>query len=441
METDKGNAPDTGTSRHGERSEFLLGWTVLLAGVLGVAFGASPVPVNIIGFTVEPLIAEFGWSRTAILLPMTIFGVIAALLAPYFGSLADKYGVRKVALLSLAAFGLSFGALSLTPTAQAASTLYIYYALWVIVGLVGIGSTPLTWSRAISLWFDRRRGLALGILLLGTSLAALVVPKLAVFAITSYGWRAMYAIIALLPLLVALPIAIWLFREPRPEEMPPGVANPTGRLTGVSLATALRDYRFWLIWLSIAIIATSFGGAFINMPSILADRGLTAQNAASVMGILGLGIFVGRIATGMLLDRFWQGFVALPLLCLPALSSIILLGDTTAFGMAALAGFLLGLAAGAEADLIAYLAGRYFGMAHYGKIYGMLYMPFGIFAALSPILYAAVRDLGGSYDPILKVSIAGYIIGAILLVLLGRYPDRFEDVSEDPMPPTLRETG
>lgn len=96
------------------------------------------------------------------------------------------------------------------------------------------------------------------------------------------------------------------------------------------------------------------------------------------------------------------------------------------FAAAAFAAFLLGFAAGAESDLIAYLAGRYFGMANYGKIYGMLYMPFGIFSAISPIVYARVRDITGSYDPILLVAIFAYLVGGALLLLLGRYPELTE---------------
>lgn len=421
--------------------EFSLGWKVLLAGVLGVACGASPIPFNIIGFTVEPMIAEFGWSRTQILLPITIFGIIAALLAPFFGSLADRYGVRKVALYSLLAFGLSFAAIALTPTAQVTSTLYIYYALWVVVGLIGIGSTPVSWSRAINLWFFKNRGLALGILLLGTSLAAIVVPKLAVWAIENYGWRNMFAIVAILPLFVALPIGYFLFREPRPEERPKAISSDSGKLTGVTLGTAMKDRRFWIIWLSIAIISTAFGGAFINMATMLSDRGLEAQTAASVMGILGLGILSGRIITGALLDRFWQGFVAFPLLCLPAISCYVLIGDSIAFPMAAMAGFLLGFAAGAESDLVAYLTGRYFGMAHYGKVYGMLYMPFGFFSALSPIIYAYVRDTTGSYDPILQVALFGFIVGGGLLLFLGRYPESFPEAESESASSLATETA
>jgi len=413
-----------------EQGEFRKGWRVLLAGVLGVMCGASPIPYNIVGFTAAPLRAEFGWSQTQVLLPITLFGVIAALLAPVFGWMADRHGVRKVALWSLFAFAVTFAAIGLTPRGQGPSTLTIYYGLWVAVGLVGIGSTPVTWSRAINLWFFRQRGLALGILLLGTSLAAMVVPQIAVRAIEAYGWRAMFMLVALLPA-AALVIAFFLFREPRPEERPKAIESASGRLTGVTLSQALRDHRFWLIWLSIALIAMAFGGAFINMPTMLQLSGVDAETAASVMGILGIGIFAGRILTGALLDRLWQGVVAFPLLCLPAISAWILLGENLTFPLAATAGFLLGFAAGAESDLIAYLAGRYFGMAHYGKIYGMLYMPFGLFSAASPIVYAQVLDRTGSYDAMLQAAMVMFMAGGAVLLLLGRYPASLPEADAD----------
>lgn len=419
-----------------ERGEFSKGWTVLLAGVLGVMCGASPIPYNVIGFTAEPLQAEFGWSQTEILLPISIFGVIASFLAPVFGWMADKFGVRPVALWSLFAFGAAFAAISLTPTENTATTLYIYYGFWVVVGLVGIGSTPVTWSRAINLWFFKNRGLALGILLMGTSLAAMLVPQVAVWAIQTYGWRSMFAIIGLFPA-AALVIAFFLFREPRQDERPKAIESAGGKLTGVTLKSALAEYRFYLIWLSIALIALGFGGAFINMPTMLRLRGVEAETAATVMGILGLGIFAGRLITGALLDRFWQGFVAFPLLCLPAISAWILLGDSITFPLAAAAGFLLGFAAGAESDLIAYLTGRYFGMANYGKIYGMLYMPFGLFSAASPVVYAQVLDRAGSFNPMLEVAIGMFIVGGGLLLFLGKYPEEFPEAEEETKSPTM----
>lgn len=420
-------------------NEFSKGWTILLAGMLGVACGASPIPYNIVQFTVGPLGEEFGWTRFQAYLPITIYGVIASFLAPVFGWFADKYGARKVALGSLFAFGLSLAAVALTPVGDSQTTFYIYCSFWVVIGLVGIGSTPVTFSRAINLWFYKHRGLALGILLLGTSFTAAIIPQLANWSINSFGWRNMFFIVALLPLAIGLPIGLLLFREPREDERPAEMSAGSGQLTGVSLNQALRDYRFWLIFASIAGIAAIAGGAFAHLIPMLGDRGLTGEAAAGALGTIAFGLFTGRILTGILLDRFWAGFVAFPMLCLPAISCYILLGNDITFGMAAIAAFLLGFALGSESDLIAFLAGRYFGMAHYGKIYGMLYVPFGFFAAISPaFIYAAIYDSTGSYDAILFPAMFILVFCGALLLLLGRYPESFPHAADDD---TLKPTG
>lgn len=404
-----------------QRSEFALGWKVLLAALLGVACGASPVPFNAIGAFLGPLNAEFGWSFRDISIGITLFGVTAALLAPLYGAWADRIGVRPVALISLAAFGVAWAAFAFTP-----GTLIGFYALWLVVGLVGIGSTPVTWSRAVNLWFFNNRGLALGIMLMGTSLAVIVVPRLTVFFIDRFGWRMAFALLALLPLLVGLPIAYLLFREPTEEERPAALSARSGGrsgLAGFSLGQALRGYRFWVIFGSILLVAFAYGGAHVHLLEMLQLRGLPRVQAAEVMAMLGVAIFAGRIVTGLLLDRFWAPLVTLPILSLPAISCWVLLGENLGYGSAVLAVVFLGFAAGAETDLIAYLAGRYFGMANYGKIYGMLYMPFGIASAISPAVYGWVRDSTGDYDPMLVAAAFLFVTGAIALLALGRYPD------------------
>lgn len=409
-------------------SEFRLGWRVLLAGLVGVAFGASPIPFNTIGLTLAPINAEMGWSFAQISAGVLVFGVVASLLAPVFGWLADTYGVRPVAILSLAAFGLVFAGLALTPASLAG-----FYFLWFLIGLVGIGSTPVTWSRAINMWFFRNRGLALGILLVGTSISALLVPRVAVWAIGEFGWRGMYPIVALFPLLVALPLAILWFREPQPHEQPSEI-RAAGDLAGVSLAEALKDRRFWTIWLSIACVALAYGGAHIHMPEIIKQHGMSGADAANILGMIGISLLAGRIVTGWLLDRFWAPAVCLPILLLPALAAFWLMGTGTDARQVYFSAFLLGFAAGAESDLIAYLASRYFGMKNYGRIYGMLYMPFGIASAISPVIYGRVRDTTGSYDGALQMAMILFAAGAVLLITLGRYPSFGAEAESDPQP-------
>ncbi len=400
-------------------SEFRLGGKPLAAALLGVACGASPVPFNVLPLVMGPIHAEYGWDFKSISAGVTIFGIIASLLAPLYGGLADRHGVRPIALGSLFAFGLVFGAFYFVPASIGG-----WWLFWAVLGVVGIGSTPVTWSRAISMWFNKNRGLALGLMLLGTSLSAMVVPQLAQAAIGQGGWRLAFPAAALLSLLVALPIGLLWFREPRPEERPPGVSDASGAVVGLTLREAARGHRFWALLASISVIALAYGGAHIHMAQIVALHGFSAGTAASVLGVVALGILTGRLLVGFLFDRFWAPGVAFPALLLPAVACWMLMGNATPLPMVIAAAFMLGFAAGAESDVIAFLAAKYFGMAHYGRIYGVLYMPFGIGSAVSPILYGAVRDSTGNYDAMLTAAMGMFAVGGALLLTMGRYPER-----------------
>lgn len=402
-------------------SEFRKGAPVLFAAMIGVGCGASPIPFNVLPAVIGPMHAELGWSFLEISLGITVFGIIASLLAPVYGAAADKWGVRPIAIGSLVAFAATFSLFALMPPSKPA-----WYGLWALVGIVGIGSTPVTWSRAVNMWFVKNRGLALGIMLLGTSLAGILVPQIAQRAIAGQfigsGWRGAFPTLALLPLLLAVPLALWLFREPSVAERPAGISDAAGNLTGMTAGEAVRGYRFWVIWASIAVVALAYGGVFINMIQIAGLHGFAAAEGATVMSVMAVGILAGRVITGMLFDRFWAPAVLVPILLGPALACWLLMGSTGTLAQLMTGALLLGFAAGAESDLIAYLAGRYFGMANYGRIYGLLYMPFGLGSAISPAIYARVRDVTGNYDAMLAVAIGLFALGGLLPLTLGRYP-------------------
>ncbi len=399
-------------------SEFRLGSKPLAAALLGVACGASPLPFNVLPLVMGPIHAEFGWDFKAISAGVTIFGLIASFTAPFVGGLADRKGVRPVALVSLFLFALVFASFWFVP-----GSLGGWFAFWAVLGVIGIGSTPVTWSRAIAMWFSANRGLALGIMLIGTSIAGMVVPQIAQAAIAGGGWRLAFPVLALLPLLIALPVGLAWFREPRPEERPAAISDASGNVAGLTLREAARGYRFWVLLTSILIIALAYGGAHIHMAQIVGLHGFAPATAASVMGVVALGILSGRVIVGLLFDRFWAPGVAFPVLLMPAAACFLLMGTGGTLSALMVGGFMLGFAAGAESDVIAYLAARYFGMAHYGRIYGVLYMPFGIGSAISPILYGAVRDASGNYDAMLTAATVMFAVGGALLLTLGRYPD------------------
>ncbi len=398
-------------------NEFRRGWKPLTAALVGVMCGASPIPFNVLPLVMGPIHTQTGWDFKTISAGITTYGIIASLTAPFVGGLADRHGVRPVALIALLLFGLVFASMWIVPT-----TIPAWFAFWALIGIVGIGSTPVTWSRAVAMWFVRNRGLALGIMLLGTSFAGLLVPQIAQRAIEAGGWRLAFPVLALLPLLLALPIGLAMFREPRADERPVGVSDVHGNLAGLTLAQAVAGYRFWVLFGSIFIIALAYGGAHIHMVQMVQLHGFSAKTAAGVMGIVALGILAGRVIVGMLFDRFWAPGIAFPVLLMPAAACALLMGTTGTYSMVVAGGFMLGFAAGAESDVIAFLAAKYFGMAHYGRIYGLLYMPFGIGSAISPILYGAVRDATGTYDMMLMAAAGMFALGGAMLLGLGRYP-------------------
>jgi len=399
--------------------EFRRGWPVLFAAALGTAFGASPIPFNSAGPFTKPLAEEFGWGRGDIQLALFWFTAAVVLTVPFIGGLADRIGVRKVAIGTLALFGITFAALAFTP-----ASLFAFYLLWILMGALGGGSTPVTWTRAVNAWFVHNRGLALALTLMGTGVTAAFLPSLATWLIEEYGWRKAFLGISLLPLAVALPVVIWLFREPEAKDANPLIA-PVSH-AGVTVREALRDYRFWVIAASILCVAIGVGGSITNFQPLLMDRGFQPQEAAKIAGAIGISVIVGRLVAGYLIDRFWAPLVTLPMLALPAVACFLLAQSEVPAAAALLSAMLIGLAAGAETDLVAYLTARYFGLANYGRLYGLQYSVFGFASGISPFLFGKVFDVTGSYQPILYVAAVLFVVGAVALLTLGRYP-KFEE--------------
>lgn len=376
------------------------------------------MPFNTLPIVIGPINHAMGWSFQEISIGIAIYGTVGALLAPAVGALADRFGTRPVALASLLGFGLAFGSMAFVP-----DSLIAFYTVWALIGVVGIGSTPVSWSRTINLWFYENRGLALGILLLGTSLAGLIVPQIANATLAASDWRNVFLVLAALPLFIGFPLAFFLFRDPQPDERPKQMALGSEALTGLTLRETMLGYRFWVLFISITCIALAYGGAHIHMVQMVQFHGIDAGTAASVMSVVAAGIFSGRIIVGLLFDKFWAPGVAIPVLLLPTIACYFLIGTSTPVWVIFAAGYCLGFAAGAESDMIAYLASRYFGMKAYGRTYGFLYMPFGIFSSLSATMYGGIRDQTGNYDLALWSAMGLFAVGGLILVTLGRYPD------------------
>jgi len=145
-----------------------------------------------------------------------------------------------------------------------------------------------------------------------------------------------------------------------------------------------------------------------------------------LFGAMGLAIAVGRLAIGAVIDRVWAPGVAAAVLGLPAISAWLLVGSDVTSRDALVAAALLGFAQGAEYDFLAYLTARYFGMAHYGRIYGRIVIPVIIATAVGAFGVGRSKDLFGSFDAVLPIVALLFAAGALSMLALGRYPRAFE---------------
>jgi MFS family permease len=417
-----------------ERTEFRRGWPIVVAAMFGIAFGLSPMPFYTIGIFAPLLAHEFHWSFAQIFAGITCTTAAVIIASPAVGLASDRYGVRRVALTSVALFGLSFMALALSN-----GSLLLYYATWLVVALLGAGTLPITWTRAVNNGFQSGKGLALGLSLIGTGLFGYLIKPLAAWFIGEWGWRGAYIAIGALPLLIALPLGLLCFRDPAQGVIDPSNRREAARARaavtpGLTMRQTCGEWRFWLLGGCFVSLAFAVGGLIPNMENMLKLAGFQHPSIVSLTSLIGLSVIAGRILGGWLIDRFWAPAVAAVLLSAPAAACQILAAPDLSYHAAMLAIALIGMAAGAEYDLLAYMVARYFGMKSYGGIYGALYSCFALGAGVGPVIFGANFDRSHSYVVILHVAGGLFLGPALAMLLLGKYRTF---VSESGPPPLL----
>ena len=249
---------------------------------------------------------------------------------------------------------------------------WIFTVMFALAEMTSAIQTPLGYAKAISAWFDRRRGLALGIAMSGVGLGAFVVPQLAERLIERVGWRGAYVSLGLLTLVIAFPaVALWI-REPRPGEGERGRLAAIAVLPGHTVREAASTARFWMLGATFFLVAIAINGSAAHIVPLLTDHGLSAASATATLAVFGLATMSGRLLAGFLVDRIFAPYVA-TLFFLAPIAGFAFLASAT--GMLPAAGVvLMGMGLGTEIDLIAFLVTRYFGQRAFGQIYGYFFM-------------------------------------------------------------------
>lgn len=397
-------------------SEFDLnyyGWRVVLAACLGVMAGFGSLFVYTFTVFVKPLGAEFGWSREAVSSGFAIGAVTVGLCSPLLGRWIDRYGPRRIILPCMTVFGCGIASLALLR-----SGIWQFYVTCFVLGLVGNGAAHLAYSRSISTWFHRRLGMALAFVMVGSGLGAMILPVVAQSIISRSGWRAAYAALGCIALLLGLPLSWRYIRERRSLKAD---SAPLAH-SGMTFQQGLRSYAFWIIVAVLCVSSISMNGAITQMSALLTDRGITASGAALCASILGGTSLLGRVGVGWLLDRFFGARVAF-VITLSTASGIFLLAKANSFPAGCLAAALIGIGAGGEAAITPYLLTRYFGLRSFSTLYGVTWTFYAAAAAVGPVILGRAFDSTGSYTSLLVILATALALAAAMNLFLPSYSD------------------
>ncbi len=406
-------------------SEFRRGWLPLGAALIGKAFSFGTIPIYVVGVFTIPLGETFGWSRAQVTFSFTVATFTSASLSPLVGWLCDRYGSRPLVMVGTVGYGLGMAII-----ATSSDWILRYYASWSLATMLGVGASAIALTRFVAGWFERKRGMALGIMLMGSGLTAFAIPPFVATLIENFSWRAGYFGISAVILLVGVPVIFLWFKEAPPKtlERPgdsgdaPAVSGPGKRSSGFRLA--VETPAFWLM--SAAFCAATFGlaGLISSFAPILEDAGYGREQAAFLTGLIGLFVMFGRLSVGFLLDYLWAPGLTFVALAFGAVTCGLLTLPVLPVWMVVCAAFCLGLSAGAEWDALSYLTAREFGLKSYGRVYSLLVISVAFITAISPPIFGYTFDQQGSYNQVLLISMALMVLGPALLLFLkkGRGP-------------------
>lgn len=399
------------------------GWWIVATAALGLFLGSASIIGSSFSVFLRPLSEDLHTGRGAVSLAFTCFTLMSASSVVLAGRLVDRFGSKRVIVPSAILFAL----ILLSGEAVPREVMYLYF-FYLVLGAVNGGMGPMAYSRVISHWFDRRRGLAIGLMMIGFGAGASVMPSLSYWLIVELGWRGAYMVYGVAILALTVPVVTIVLRE-RPEEMgllpdntevEGSAIRPQGNHDGLSVHEALRSRTFWLMAVSFWLCGATVLGCMVHVSSILLDRGSTTAMAALASSLMGAAMLVGRGGSGFLLDVFFAPYVAAIFVGGAGLGTV-LLATTTGSGIAFFATILLGLAMGAEGDVIAYLTSRYFGLRSFGQIYGFAFAPFVLGGTAGPYLMGAAFDRTGSYKLALATFSVVTAISAVMMTRLGPY--------------------
>ncbi len=391
-------------------SEWHQHWRLALGVTIGNGTGIA-LYTYISSLFIPSLQDAFGWTRGEIATAQGI-GCLGVLAAPFVGRAIDRFGVRTMSTLGALAIGLLY-----LGYASLSGSLVVLTLIMAGTLVAAPANSGPVFAKSLTGWFVANRGMALGLTACGIPLMAMIVPFVLHYIIAGYGWRAGYVALAAQTVLIGLPIVLATLREPPHVAVQSGIdADDTGH----TLKQAARTRAFWLLLAAVLFCTAPSQGFLSQLTPLVLDGGFTTGDAALFLSIYSGAVVVGRVVTGIMLDRLPPYHVAFAVTLIPAIGLLMLIAlPTPSFAVAALAIAIIGIQNGGESDILPFFIAREFGLRSYSAISGVMFTAMFVASAFGITLLGQVYDRSGSYNGALITFMVFFAVEAISYFTIG----------------------
>jgi MFS family permease len=408
----------------GRSRPIFYGWYIIAAGFVcmwvnaGMGFYAFPI------FFVE-LDESFGWGMMNINLGLSISMALGGFISPLVGQLIPRFGVKRIIIVGALLMSASFVFFSMM------LALWQYYLVCIVlaIGWTFAGSIPTTHS--VSDWFEKKRGMATGIMMVGVGLGGFSIAPLTRRLIDVLVWKTTFILYAIATSAILIPIAAAIFKrrpaergvlpdgelavdEPDSENTSAGGSPPV--INGWTLKDAVRTSAFWII--SAIFVLVTFGqtALLLNQVRHFESIGISPGDAANALGYCAMLGMAGKLFFGAMADRYSSRYAMAVCFGLQSVGTVILI-YTGALGSVWWFVLIWGFAMGGVITLQPLIVAECFGMKSFGVILGMTFVATTIGSAAGPPFAGMIFDKYGSYVMAFAVFIITYAIGAIMSFL------------------------
>ncbi len=377
-----------------------------MVAVLFVVMAVVVGCLDSMGVLFTPLLRHFGWSRTRLSAVMSVVTVALGLCIPVAGWFVDRIGARVVIAAGAAVAGAGL------LVASQANSLLTLAAGCALFGVGGGGASLVSASYIIANWFGESRGIAMGVMMMGTSTGAALTAPLVSHIVARAGWRWGFAMLGAALLMIALPLSA-LFLRTRGDRLQERSSAPVPPQSGMEVKQALRTRSFWLYCLILAMVGISGAAVNLHFVPFLLTGGFKAGLAAWVLSTYYMGATVAKPILGAAADRVGVR----PGICIAILmmgASCMLLprvsGHFVVFALAAVYGFGIG----GPVALMPLLGVEAFGLKRYGTLMGLAGLVQMGSGFVGPVATGAFFDRFGSYGPVFTAL--GLVLAATSLL-------------------------